>query len=625
VFVDKVWLGMPEESLPEPGNMTVEEVDLILDPSAIGVPELSPMLTTRRRIEVLEKRVMELDGEKRLVAMSELACSLAQFDVSRAGNLVNEVLDAAKADDLVLAQAAGYRAKAKLPWYFVGISLDEHQSDMLTAMELYSHLHLDLYKAEMMLLQAHGSFALAQGAKRAVEDIWEARSYATLPRSGDDEYLRHRVLGHAAGIFSMIASQIERSAVLARQYSAVAILHLRLTEEPVLVGVVQSEVASQLGDQADYSGALQHFLRSARIFRHHEAWNENLLAMQKVAIKQLQLGDIDHAAKSLDNLRRLSFEHSLEGNTFSVELVQGQIHLAKEEWKSAIEFLSPLVEMEAATPRTKAAVAQDVALAFEKLERFSESTLMLKKAVGIQERYYEDRLKGRIARFSIAEEIQNLRQKLNRNDDMLRAILPQTALDSIANTGVCEARYYDGVAIFYSDFVGFTKIASGIPPRQLMDTLGELFDQFDCIMTENRCERIDVIGDAYLAVAGLDGGDDVTNQIAVAALDIIDYLTEMNRRQRSLGSPEFIARIGLHVGSIVGGMVGGERLRYAIFGDAVNTAQRLESGGKPGEITVSEDAAHLLKACDGFSLEPRDPIEAKGKGLMPAWVARRAP
>jgi adenylate cyclase len=623
LIVDLVWLGMPEGHLPTPGNLTGEEVELILDPSASGVPELSPVLTMRRRIEASEKRVKELEGEERLVAKSMLACSLAHFDTPRAIMLVEEVLDAAKANDSVLAQAAGFRAKARLPWYIVGITLDEHRNDVLTAMELFSHLHLDLYKADMMLQRARASFGLAEGAKRAVEDIWEARSYAVLPRSGDDEYLRHRVLGFAAFVLSMIASQIERSAVLARQYAAIAILHIRLTEELNLVGAVHSEIAAQLGDQSDYSGALGHHLRSARIFRHHEAWNQHLLALQKAAIKQLQLGQVENAERSLGNLKQLSSEHSLESNKFSVELVQGRIHLAKEEWESAITLLAPLVEMEAATTITKAEVAKYVALAYEKLERFAESTYMLKRATGYQEQYYEDRLQGRMARLSIAEEMQHLKDKLGRNDATLRAILPATAHDSIANTGACEARYFDGVAIFYSDFVGFTRIASGIPPRQLMDTLGELFDQFDSIMAKNKCERIDVIGDAYLAVAGLDGGVDVVNRIARAALDIIDYLTERNRRQRSLGAPEFIARIGLHVGSIVGGMVGGERLRYAIFGDAVNTAQRLEAGGEPGEITVSEEAAHLLEVFDGISLELRAPIVAKGKGLIPAWVARR--
>ena len=97
--MDLVWLGMPEGHLPTPGNLTGEEVELILDPSASGVPELSPVLTMRRRIEASEKRVKELEGEEGLVAKSMLACSLAHFDTPRAIMLVEEVLDAAKAND----------------------------------------------------------------------------------------------------------------------------------------------------------------------------------------------------------------------------------------------------------------------------------------------------------------------------------------------------------------------------------------------------------------------------------------------------------------------------------------------------------------------------------------------
>jgi class 3 adenylate cyclase len=71
-------------------------------------------------------------------------------------------------------------------------------------------------------------------------------------------------------------------------------------------------------------------------------------------------------------------------------------------------------------------------------------------------------------------------------------------------------------------------------------------------------------------------------------------------------------------------LIGTNRLRYAIFGDAVNTAQRLESGGEPGEITVSEAAVKILENCHEFALSERAAVPAKGKGMLPAWVLEAA-
>jgi len=49
-------------------------------------------------------------------------------------------------------------------------------------------------------------------------------------------------------------------------------------------------------------------------------------------------------------------------------------------------------------------------------------------------------------------------------------------------------------------------------------------------------------------------------------------------------------------------------------GDTVNTASRMESHGVPGKIHVTAGTFELLR--DTFELEPRDPIELKGKGRM---------
>jgi len=89
----------------------------------------------------------------------------------------------------------------------------------------------------------------------------------------------------------------------------------------------------------------------------------------------------------------------------------------------------------------------------------------------------------------------------------------------------------------------------------------------------------------------------------------------------------FRLRIGLHCGEIIAGLIGTGKLAYDIYGDAVNTAARMESHGEAGRIHVSEDFAfHLQNRMDmtnddvgGIVFEEREEIEIKGKGLMKTY------
>ena len=71
------------------------------------------------------------------------------------------------------------------------------------------------------------------------------------------------------------------------------------------------------------------------------------------------------------------------------------------------------------------------------------------------------------------------------------------------------------------------------------------------------------------------------------------------------------------------GVIGRKRFLYDLWGDAVNTASRMESHGTPGRIQITRATYELLG--DEFDCEPRGTIAVKGKGEMEAWylVGRR--
>ena len=77
-------------------------------------------------------------------------------------------------------------------------------------------------------------------------------------------------------------------------------------------------------------------------------------------------------------------------------------------------------------------------------------------------------------------------------------------------------------------------------------------------------------------------------------------------------------RIGIHSGPLVAGVIGKRKFIYDLWGDAVNTAARMESHGIPNMIHVSSDTADIIK--DKFPLKSRGIVEIKGKGPMETYL-----
>ncbi len=77
------------------------------------------------------------------------------------------------------------------------------------------------------------------------------------------------------------------------------------------------------------------------------------------------------------------------------------------------------------------------------------------------------------------------------------------------------------------------------------------------------------------------------------------------------------ARIGIHTGPIVAGVIGTHKFVYDVWGDTVNTASRMESHSLPGRIQISDATRAVLG--DRYSYEPRGVMDIKGKGRMETY------
>jgi len=205
-----------------------------------------------------------------------------------------------------------------------------------------------------------------------------------------------------------------------------------------------------------------------------------------------------------------------------------------------------------------------------------------------------------------------------RSEDLLLNILPAQTAQELKEKGKATTRKYDEVTVFFSDFVGFTKLSEQLTPEQLVSELDECFRAFDAITTKYQIEKIKTIGDSYMCVSGLPSPHpDHAQRMVHAALEMQDFLQVFAQKQRTKGFPAFHARIGIHTGPVVAGIVGSKKFAYDIWGDTVNIASRMESSGAINRVNISESTYALVK--DDFTTESRGLVQAKGKGEIKMW------
>jgi class 3 adenylate cyclase len=203
-------------------------------------------------------------------------------------------------------------------------------------------------------------------------------------------------------------------------------------------------------------------------------------------------------------------------------------------------------------------------------------------------------------------------------DELLRNTLPNAIVNRLKSHGALPADEFvaDGhpqVTVLFADLVGFTERASRIPPNDLVAVLDRMFTRFDQIADRIGMEKIKTVGDAYMAVAGApEPRADHAYAAAEMALAILD---ELGTLRWPTGEPMQV-RIGIATGPAVAGVIGRRRFAYDLWGDTVNLASRLESGGEPGRILVSEPTHMLLDGHYRFS-EPCV-VTLKGKGPVKA-------
>ena len=219
-----------------------------------------------------------------------------------------------------------------------------------------------------------------------------------------------------------------------------------------------------------------------------------------------------------------------------------------------------------------------------------------------------------------AEALAALGVEQARAESLLLNILPGSIAERLKANPETIADQFVSASVLFADVVDFTPRTRDLPPAEVVGILDRLFSHFDTLAERHGLEKIKTIGDAYMVASGVpDPRPDHASALAMLALDMVDAV----RPGGAVGDLGLEIRIGINSGPVVAGVIGRKKFLYDLWGDAVNTASRMESQGTPGQVQITGATYELLK--DDFACEARGSIAIKGKGDMDTWylVARR--
>jgi len=217
----------------------------------------------------------------------------------------------------------------------------------------------------------------------------------------------------------------------------------------------------------------------------------------------------------------------------------------------------------------------------------------------------------------LATELQHSHNRLaaaqEQSERLLLNVLPARVAEQLKRQDTVADGYAD-VTVMFADIVDFTGLSEELAPGDVIYMLNELFTGFDEIAARHGIEKIKTIGDAYMAVGGLNATTpDYTAALGEVALQMQQF---MHGRHSPNGTP-----LGLHIGIATGpvgaGVIGRTKFVYDLWGNTVNVASRLASGAEFGQVAVDEITYKRLRG--RYRFEGPMFLPAKGKGKITSY------
>lgn len=389
-----------------------------------------------------------------------------------------------------------------------------------------------------------------------------------------------------------------------------------IAESPNTTAKSPSAIKSTPNNLAEMNAMRDQFKKQTELLERDRTnlFNEvSLLREEKSSLSQL-MTELRNREQSLsvqtkDALQKLDFQSlQLRGLNIQKDELDRLAH-RKQELLEAVTNGAKLDSLVFAQEREEQGIKLDKV---KTTQKFLYALLILGAIIILLVlKRYSDNLKQKKTLIDKNKTIEHERQ---RSEELLLNILPHAISSELKTEGFAKARRYEFATVMFIDFKSFTKISEQLSPEDLVKQLDMYFRAFDFIIAQYKLEKIKTIGDAYMVASGLSDRLSSPTNMVKAALEIQEYLSDTALDKKELGEPHFEARIGIHTGPVVAGVVGVKKFAYDIWGDTVNVAARLQETCETGSINISEATFNEIKYF--FPCTYRGRLNAKNKGVI---------
>ncbi|XP_061632289.1 adenylate cyclase type 3 isoform X2 [Phyllopteryx taeniolatus] len=184
-------------------------------------------------------------------------------------------------------------------------------------------------------------------------------------------------------------------------------------------------------------------------------------------------------------------------------------------------------------------------------------------------------------------------------DEMLQDMKKEPSQKEMQQFNTMYMYRHENVSILFADIVGFTQLSSSCSAQELVKLLNELFARFDKLAAKYHQLRIKILGDCYYCICGLpDYREDhaaCSIMMGLAMVEAISYVREKTQTDVDM-------RVGVHSGTVLGGVLGQKRWQYDVWSTDVTVANKMEAGGIPGRVHISQTTMECLHG--EFEVEP---------------------